>query len=44
MYILLKGMKWKWIDETSKSNWSKTKTEKDMDHQDHALPHWDDAF
>lgn len=31
---LLKGMKWQLIVETSKSGWSKIKTEKEVDHQD----------
>lgn len=35
--LLLKGMKWQLIVETSKSGWSKIKTEKEEDHQDNTF-------
>lgn len=42
--LLLKGMKWKWMDETGKRNWCKTKTEEEVRHQDSKPSYLDAAF
>lgn len=40
----LKEIKWKLINEGSKKQLIKIKSEEEVSHQDHAFSYWDDAF